>query len=90
MQVRNTQSRNSELRIQELQAAHKQELAEVDRRWRQCLEQQLAEAETRHKEELAELRKEWHWERKVVLFICLCSKISSVICSSECIGYIAV
>lgn len=65
MQMKDVELNNSELQIQELQAAHQQELAEVDKRWHQCLEQQLMEAEARHKEELAELNKEWHWERKV-------------------------
>lgn len=65
MQMKDVELNNSELQIRELQAAHQQELAEVDKRWHQCLEQQLMEAEARHKEELAELNKEWHWERKV-------------------------
>jgi vacuolar-type H+-ATPase subunit H len=65
MQMKDAELNNSEHHIQELQATHQQELAEVDKRWRQCLEQQLMEAESRHKEELAELSKEWHWERKV-------------------------
>ncbi|PNF25338.1 hypothetical protein B7P43_G10936 [Cryptotermes secundus] len=64
LEMKDVELNNSELQIQELQAAHQQELAEVDKRWHQCLEQQLMEAEARHKEELAELNKEWHWERK--------------------------
>ncbi|KAJ4439450.1 hypothetical protein ANN_07574 [Periplaneta americana] len=64
IKVKESELNNSEHRIKELQTAHQRELAEVDKRWRQCLEQQLAEAESRHKEELTELSKEWHWERK--------------------------
>lgn len=65
MQVKDTELSNCEHQIQELQAAHQQELAEVDKRWHQCLEQQLVEVEARYKEELTELSKEWRWERKV-------------------------
>jgi predicted nucleic acid-binding Zn-ribbon protein len=65
MQMKDAELNNSELHIQEMQAAHQKELTEIDKRWHQCLEQQLMEAEARHKEELAELNKEWHWERKV-------------------------
>jgi vacuolar-type H+-ATPase subunit H len=64
-QVKITKLTNCEHQIQELQSVHQQELAEVDNRWRKCLEQQLEEAEARYKDKLSELSKEWHWERKV-------------------------
>jgi len=73
MQVKDTELSNYERQIQELQAAHQQELAEVERRWHQCLEQQLVEAEARYKEELTELSKEWHWERKVQFCLVVCA-----------------
>jgi hypothetical protein len=65
MQMKGSGLNDSKHYIQELQATHQQELAEVEKRWHQCLEQKLIEAEARHKEELSELNKEWHWERKV-------------------------
>lgn len=73
MQVKDTKLSDCEHRIQELQAAHQRELAEVDNRWRKCLEQQLAETEARYKEELTELSKEWHWERKVQFYLIFCA-----------------
>lgn len=76
MQVKDSEFSNCERQIQELQSAHQEELAEVDRRWHQCLEQQLVEVEARYKEELTELSKEWRWERKVqfcLVVLCLTS-----------------
>jgi hypothetical protein len=73
MQVKDTELSKCQHQIQDLQAAHQQELAEVDKRWHQCLEQQLVEAEARYKEELTELSKEWHWERKVQFCLVVCA-----------------
>jgi len=73
MQVKDAELSNCESQIQELQAAHQQELAEVDRRWHQCMEQQLVEVEARYKEELTELSKEWRWERKVRFCLVVCA-----------------
>jgi hypothetical protein len=72
MQVKDIEFSDSEHRIQELKAAHQQELAEVDKTWHQCLEQRLAEAEARYREELTELSKEWRWERKVQFCLVVC------------------
>jgi hypothetical protein len=72
MQMKDAGLNDSEHHIQELQAAHQQELAEVNRKWQQRLEQTLMEAEASYKEELADLNKEWHWERKVTT---LCTRI---------------
>jgi predicted nucleic acid-binding Zn-ribbon protein len=72
MQMKDAGLNDSKHHIPGLQAAHQQELAEVDRKWHQRLEQTLMEAEARYKEELAELNKEWHWERKVKT---LCTQI---------------
>jgi hypothetical protein len=72
MQMKDAGLNDTKHHIQELQAAHQQELAEVDRKWHQCLEQKLMEAEARYKEELAELNKEWRWERKVNI---LCARV---------------
>lgn len=67
-------------RIEELQAAHQQELVEVDNKWHMCLEQQLTEAEARYKEELTELSKEWQWERKVQFYFNFCAVRLVLLC----------
>jgi hypothetical protein len=69
VQMKDSEFSNSEHRIQELKAAHQQELADIDRRWHHCLDQQLAEAEARYKDELTELSREWRWERKVQFYL---------------------
>jgi hypothetical protein len=82
MQVKDTELSNYERQTQELQAAHQQELAEVERRWHHCLEQQLVEVEARYKEELTELSKEWRWERKVQFCLVVCTHYKY--CSCRC------
>jgi len=83
MQVKDTELNNCERQIQDLQTVHQQELAEVDRRWHQCLEQQLVEAEARYKEELTELSKEWRWERKVQFCLVVLCITSNAVAHAE-------